>query len=69
MHCQCHFGKVKSMLKCTHRHCHYVTLCDELDRKWWLSYGIRHKHVYSITILYVEIRKLRMHPNTSVGFS
>jgi len=71
MHCQCHFDKseVKLMFKRRHRTCGcYVTSWYRLDRKWYhMGY---HTNVCTPPgILFVEICDLRMHPNTSVGFS
>jgi len=59
MHCQGHFGKVKSSSSVdTGECCGYVTLHCTEHKKWWLSCGLRHKRVYSTTIISVEIRNL-----------
>jgi len=57
------------MFKWRHRSCDNITLHNVWDRKWWLSYGLWPKRVYSTTILSMEKCVLRMYPNTSVGFS
>jgi len=56
------------MFKCRHRSCSYVTLCYIRDRKSWLSYE-PNTNVFTWHDLSVEICDIRMHPNTSVGFS
>jgi len=51
-----------------HRSCSYFT---SRNRKLWLSYGLPNTKclLHHDVICSVEIGNVRMHPNTSVGFS
>jgi len=66
MHCQCYFCKLKSSADTGAAATLRYTLYKTGSHGYHMS---RTQRVYSTTILSVEIGNLRMHPNTSVGFS